>query len=121
MHVTETEFRLTQLTMALYYALVVLGLCLLMGYAGQVSLGHGAFFAAGGYTSAVLTTRDLSVLKGSAWADWLQQAHILSPRPDLYGNTLITVAPWAALLAALLVTFCLALLIGYPALRLRGH
>ena len=37
-----------------------LGLCLVMGYAGQVSLGHGAFFAMGGYTSAVLTTHDFS-------------------------------------------------------------
>lgn len=118
---TGTEFRLTQLTMSLYYALVVLGLCLLMGYAGQVSLGHGAFFAAGGYTSAVLTTHDLSAIKGSALANLLQQAQVLVPRPDLYGNTILTVAPWAALAAALLVAFCLALLIGYPALRLRGH
>ena len=31
-------FYLTQVTMALYYAVVVLGLCLLMGYAGQASL-----------------------------------------------------------------------------------
>ncbi len=58
MRLTDTESRLTQLTMAVYYAIVVLGLCVLMGYAGQVSLGHGAFFAIGGYTSAVLTTVD---------------------------------------------------------------
>ena len=42
--------------MAAYYPIVVLGLCLVMGYAGQASLGHGAFFAIGGYTSAILTT-----------------------------------------------------------------
>jgi branched-chain amino acid transport system permease protein len=42
------EYCLTQLTMAVYYAIVVVGLGLLMGYAGQVSLGHGAFFALGG-------------------------------------------------------------------------
>ena len=46
-------FYLTQLTMAAYYALVVLGLSLLMGYAGQISLGHAGFFAIGGYTSAL--------------------------------------------------------------------
>ena len=42
--------------MAAYYTLVTLGLCLLMGYAGQVSLGHAGFFAIGGYTTAVLST-----------------------------------------------------------------
>src|SRR5512134_826292 len=60
MRVLGKEYCLTQLTMAAYYAIVVTGLGLLMGYAGQVSLGHGAFFALGGYTTAVLTTRDFS-------------------------------------------------------------
>ena len=36
--------------------LVVVGLNLLMGYAGQISLGHAAFFGLGAYISAVLTT-----------------------------------------------------------------
>jgi len=36
------------------YVLVALGLDLLTGYAGQVSLGHAAFFAIGAYTAAVL-------------------------------------------------------------------
>ena len=35
----------------------VLGLDLLMGYAGQVSLGHAGFMAVGGYTAAILATR----------------------------------------------------------------
>src|SRR5208283_398550 len=70
---------LTQLTMAAYYTLVTLGLCLLMGYAGQVSLGHAGFFAIGGYTTAVL-----------------------SP-------------------AGVAVTALVALVIGVPVLRLRGH
>jgi branched-chain amino acid transport system permease protein len=107
--------------MAVYYAIVVMGLCLLMGYAGQVSLGHGAFFAIGGYTSAVLTTHNLSGFKDAAWAGWLQRAHLLIAKQDLYGNAAMTVSPWAAFLAAMLVTFLIALLIGYPALRLRGH
>ena len=121
MRATGTEYCLTQLTMAVYYAIVVMGLCLLMGYAGQVSLGHGAFFAIGGYTSAVLTTHNLSAFKTTAWAAWLQRAHLLVAKPDLYGNAAMTVSPWAAFLAAMLVTFLIALLIGYPALRLRGH
>src|SRR5512143_3879592 len=74
MRATGTGYCLTQLTMAVYYALVVMGLCLLMGYAGQVSLGHGAFFAIGGYASAVLTTHDLSGVKDATSAAWLERA-----------------------------------------------
>jgi len=39
------------------FAIVAVGLNLLMGYAGQVSLGHGAFFGVGAYTSAILTVK----------------------------------------------------------------
>ncbi|MDN3518104.1 branched-chain amino acid ABC transporter permease [Aquisalimonas lutea] len=38
-------------------AAVVIALNLLVGYAGQVSLGHAAFFGLGGYATAILTTR----------------------------------------------------------------
>jgi branched-chain amino acid transport system permease protein len=36
-----------ELTPVLVYAVAVLGLNLLVGYSGQISLGHGAFFAIG--------------------------------------------------------------------------
>ena len=39
------------------YAIVALGLSLFLGYAGQISLGHAAFFGIGAYTFAILTTR----------------------------------------------------------------
>ena len=42
---------------ALIYSLAALGLSLLMGLAGQVSLGQAGFFAIGAYTQAVLVTR----------------------------------------------------------------
>ncbi|SET86854.1 branched-chain amino acid ABC transporter permease [Nonomuraea wenchangensis] len=48
-------FHVFQLTMVLVYAVALLGLNLLVGHAGQISLGHGAFFAVGAYTAAVLT------------------------------------------------------------------
>ncbi len=38
-------------------AIVCVGLNLLIGYTGQISLGHAAFFALGGYFSAILTDR----------------------------------------------------------------
>lgn len=39
------------------YSLIAIGLNLLLGYAGQISLGHAAFYGMGAYTAAVLTTR----------------------------------------------------------------
>ena len=63
----KADFYLTQLTMAAYYSLVALGLCLLMGYAGQVSLGQAGFFAIGGYTTAVLSTVGVTTLGMAAW------------------------------------------------------
>jgi branched-chain amino acid transport system permease protein len=46
-----------ELTMVLVYAVAVLGLNLLVGYSGQISLGHGAFFAVGAYTAAILIVK----------------------------------------------------------------
>ena len=43
-----------QLTLVLVYGIAALGLNLLVGYSGQISLGHGAFFAIGAYTAATL-------------------------------------------------------------------
>src|ERR1700732_2167102 len=43
-----------ELTMVMIYAIAVLGLNILTGYNGQISLGHGGFFAVGAYTTAIL-------------------------------------------------------------------
>jgi branched-chain amino acid transport system permease protein len=48
------SYRVGQFTQALSLAVAVLGLNLLVGYSGQISLGHGAFFALGAYVSAIL-------------------------------------------------------------------
>lgn len=48
------SFHLFQLTMAVIMALAVLGLNIVTGYNGQISLGHGAFFAVGAYCTAIL-------------------------------------------------------------------
>jgi len=49
-------FQLGQVTHALILATAVVGLNLLSGFGGQISLGHAAFFGLGAYTTAVLTT-----------------------------------------------------------------
>ncbi len=49
-----SSYRVLQLTLALIYAIAILGLNMLTGYNGQISLGHGAFYAIGAYTTAIL-------------------------------------------------------------------
>ncbi|MDR3531521.1 MAG: branched-chain amino acid ABC transporter permease [Rhodopila sp.] len=51
-----TDYHLFQLTMVVVYAIAILGLSLLTGFNGQISLGHGAFYAIGAYTTAILMT-----------------------------------------------------------------
>jgi len=51
------SYYLSMLSLAGIYAIVVIGLNMLMGFAGQISLGHAAFFSIGAYTTAILTTR----------------------------------------------------------------
>jgi branched-chain amino acid transport system permease protein len=50
-------FRVFQFTMVMVYAIALLGLNLLVGHSGQISLGHGAFFAVGAYTAAIMMFR----------------------------------------------------------------
>ena len=50
-----SSFLLTQATFAGIYGIVAIGLGLLMGYAGQISLGQAAFYGVGAYTTAILT------------------------------------------------------------------
>jgi branched-chain amino acid transport system permease protein len=49
-----SDFQFLQLSLMIVYAVAVLGLILLTGFNGQISLGHGAFFAVGAYTAAIL-------------------------------------------------------------------
>ena len=82
--------------------IVVVGLNLLMGYAGQVSLGQAAFYGLGAYVSAALTT--------------------LAIRHDLLPELSRTWWwPWLAILAGMALTGTFAYLIGKPILRLRGN
>ena len=99
-------YQLSTFDVALYsrmglYALVTIGLTLLMGYAGQISLGQGAFFLIGAYTSAILT---VGVDPAGRFVD-----------PEA------GITPILAVLAAPVVTAAVAALIGVPLLRLHGH
>ena len=59
-----SRFRFSRRATSLYqgaqvliYAIALLGLNLLTGFNGQISLGHGAFFAIGGYGAAILVVK----------------------------------------------------------------
>jgi branched-chain amino acid transport system permease protein len=58
------DFRVFQLTQILVYAIAILGLNLLTGFNGQISLGHGAFYAVGAYAAAIL-------IGSFGWPYWL--------------------------------------------------
>lgn len=118
---TGTPFYLTQMTMAAYYSLLIIGLCVLMGYAGQISLGHAGFFAIGGYLSAVLTTQNLVSSKEASLVRVLDALGLLDAGQDLYGAQLLVVTPWAAAILAVLVAALVAVVIGIPVLKLKGH
>ena len=52
-----SNFRLFQFTQVFIYAIALLGLNILTGFNGQISLGHGAFYALGAYTTAIMIDR----------------------------------------------------------------
>jgi branched-chain amino acid transport system permease protein len=58
-----SNFQFLQLSLIIVYSIAVLGLILLTGFNGQISLGHGAFFAVGAYTAAILIDQ-------AAWPFW---------------------------------------------------
>lgn len=112
---------LTQLTMTAYYSILVIGLCMLIGYAGQISMGHAGFFSIGGYIAAVLTTLDLTKWKGSSSFTFLLKSGIMVQQTDMYGSSHVVFHPWAACLVAVGAAILIAYLVGGPVLRLKGH
>jgi branched-chain amino acid transport system permease protein len=49
-----SDFKAREYSYVAIYLIALLGLNILTGYTGQISLGHGAFMAIGGYTTAIL-------------------------------------------------------------------
>jgi branched-chain amino acid transport system permease protein len=102
-----SEFRLDQFTFVAIYFAALLGLNLLTGYNGQISLGHGAFMAIGAYVTTVATLgRPGLTLAGKNPPDWL-------PMGD-------GMRPVLTLPLAFLITGLIGFLFGLPALRLAG-
>jgi branched-chain amino acid transport system permease protein len=70
-----SAYALDQVTLVLIYAVAILGLNMVSGYAGAISLGHGAFFAVGAYTEAILVhhhgLNPYAAVAASAAVAWL--------------------------------------------------
>jgi branched-chain amino acid transport system permease protein len=102
-----SDFRASEFARVAIFFIALTGLNILTGYTGQVSLGHGAFMALGGYTSALLIAgRPGLALTGLDPPGWL-------PLGD--GMKDIWTIPIAAAVAG-----AVGFLVGLPALRLRG-
>ena len=100
------EFRLSQFTYVGIYFIALLGLNILTGYNGQISLGHGAFMAIGGYAATVM-------ILGQKGFELLGQ-HPSRVLPES-GMRPIFAIPLAGL-----ITGVIGYLFGIPALRLAG-
>jgi branched-chain amino acid transport system permease protein len=81
--------RIDQFTQVLCYAVAIMALDLVIGFSGQISLGHSAFVGIGAYTTIILV----------ADHDW---------------NYLATIP------VAFVLSFVVGVLVGLPALRIRG-
>ena len=97
-----SDFRAQQFAYVGIYLIALLGLNVLTGFTGQISLGHGAFMAIGGYTTAILISDSDPALKIGS--------HVFS-------NDLKDL--WTIPLAGLIAGFA-GFLFGFPALRLTG-
>ena len=95
-----SDFRAQQFAYVGIYFIGLLGLNVLTGYTGQISLGHGAFMAIGGYTTAILISDQGLELGGHTFS---------SDMKDIW------TIPLAGLVAGIA-----GFLFGFPALRLTG-
>jgi branched-chain amino acid transport system permease protein len=91
--IPNPEYALSNLNRAGLVAIVCIGLNLLLGFAGQISLGHAAFYGMGAYFSGMLTAPHLG----------------------------IGMDPWLAMVIGMLGTAILAWVIGIPTLKLHGN
>jgi branched-chain amino acid transport system permease protein len=90
--VNPSADRFLSLNVILQYSIIIIGLNLIAGFTGQLSLGQSIFTAVGGYASAVLSSK---VIEGHG-------------------------GPWFGLGAAIIVSVLIGLVLGLPSLRVRG-
>jgi branched-chain amino acid transport system permease protein len=95
-----SDFRAQQFAYVGIYLIALLWLNILTGFTGQISLGHGAFMAIGGYTTAILISNQGLKIGSHTFSGDLKDVWTI---------------PLAGLLAGIV-----GFLFGFPALRLTG-
>ncbi len=106
------EFRLNLLARFLTYAIVALGLDLIWGYTGILSLGHGVYFGLGAYCTAMYLKMEAS---GGKMPDFMAWSGV-DTMPFWWKPF---ASPTFAIGAALLVPMILGALVGFAAFRSR--
>ena len=108
-----SSYQLFQLTMVVVYAVGILGLNIVTGFNGQISLGHGAFYAIGAYVTAIL----ISTWEVPYWATLPAAAAVCGVAGFLVGFPALRLGG----LYLALTTFALAVatpqILKYPALE----
>jgi branched-chain amino acid transport system permease protein len=106
---------------ALAFAILALGLNIVVGFAGLLDLGYAAFFAIGAYTYGILASYQLQPEWSSFWEP-LQWLGLVARLPGTGGpdHVHFTVSFWLMLPVSALVAAFFGVLFGTPTLRLKG-
>jgi branched-chain amino acid transport system permease protein len=106
---------------ALAFAVLALGLNIVVGFAGLLDLGYAAFFAIGAYTYGIFSSYQVQPAWSSLWEplQWLGLVEHIRQAGDL-GTVHFTVSFWLMLPVSAVITAFFGLLFGAPTLRLKG-
>ena len=106
---------------ALAFAILALGLNIVVGFAGLLDLGYAAFFAIGAYTYGMLASYQVQPEWSSFWEP-LQWLGLVARLPGAGGpdHVHFTVSFWLMLPVSALVAAFFGILFGAPTLRLKG-
>ncbi len=118
--VHDNDADIDSMANAAAYAMLALGLNIVVGFAGLLDLGYAAFFAIGAYCYGVLSSFQVMPLWNEGWAPLAAIGLVEKMNqggPDLVHFTL---SFWLALPVAALVAAGFGVLFGAPTLRLRG-
>src|SRR5258707_5929882 len=106
---------------ALAFAILALGLNIVVGFAGLLDLGYAAFFAIGAYTYGIFASYQVQPEWSSFWEP-LQWLGVVARLPGAGGpdHVHFTVSFWLMLPVSALVAAFFGVLFGAPTLRLKG-
>ncbi|MBV8836432.1 MAG: branched-chain amino acid ABC transporter ATP-binding protein/permease [Alphaproteobacteria bacterium] len=107
---------------ALAFAILALGLNIVVGFAGLLDLGYAAFFAIGAYTYGIFASYQVQP-EWSAFWEPLQWLGLVARLPGVDGgvdHVHFTVSFWLMLPVSALVAAFFGMLFGAPTLRLKG-